>query len=833
MLKSEWKHLCRTPKGIAAIIAIMMLPIVYTGLFLWAFWDPYSNLDALPVAIVNDDVSYDFEGETLQLGDDLVEKLIDSNTFQFDEVLADEAQAGLDAGNYYLIIEIPKTFSQHATTLLDEEPQKLMINYVANEGQNFLGGQIGETAVTKIREEVNEQVARTYAEMLFESIVQAGDGMVEATNGAVELQTGALNLASGTTDLKEYLKKLASSTVSLVAGITDIQDGVKQAQDGAATLADGLHELADGNVQLQSGITDVAAGASTLRTGLTDYTSGVSQVATGYETLQQKQQQFEAGMETFATSTAALAEGATKLHTSTEQLTAGTATIATGAAEAAAGVAQVAQGANNVADEMVIVSDKSAALQQGTATIAANAQQLQQAIHAVNEQLQQGNTQQAVTMMNELTTASDVLAAGASQLQQGASELTVGTQQIATGAADVSNGLTRANDAVTQVASGAASLQASTEQLHEGTSTLSAGVNEVVTASTTIHGHTTQLTAGYAEAFTGLKRLTAENTALISGAEQLQQGLTTIGQKMTDFGLGLASAEKGSIDLSTGVDTLAAGTVDLVTGTKELSTSSNELAEGSVSLATGALDLANGTTTLSTELTSAQQEVSTIHPTEGTYDMMASPVHLSKTVVNEVPNYGTGFAPYFISLGLAVGGLLIAQIYDYVSAYRRPTSGTAWFMSKMSVLVLISLAQATFVTIVVMAIGVDVTHPLMMFGVSFLASMAFISIVQMLVTWLGDVGKFLALIVLIVQLVTSAGTFPIELIPSALQQFYGMLPMTYSVEAFRAIISTGDMNVLRNSSIIITLFTLPSIAMTYTYFLVKYRHVKRAEQITA
>ena len=117
-----------------------------------------------------------------------------------------------------------------------------------------------------------------------------------------------------------------------------------------------------------------------------------------------------------------------------------------------------------------------------------------------------------------------------------------------------------------------------------------------------------------------------------------------------------------------------------------------------------------------------------------------------------------------------------------------------------------------------------------MFGLSTLASMAFISIVQMLVTWLGVVGKFMALVVLIIQLVTSAGTFPIELIPSALQKFYGALPMTYSVEAFRAVISTGDMTVLANSALIITLFTLPCIVLTYVYFIVKFKQLQKYEQ---
>jgi putative membrane protein len=75
---------------------------------------------------------------------------------------------------------------------------------------------------------------------------------------------------------------------------------------------------------------------------------------------------------------------------------------------------------------------------------------------------------------------------------------------------------------------------------------------------------------------------------------------------------------------------------------------------------------------------------------------------------------------------------------------------------------------------------------------SILTSLAFIALVQFLVTLLGDPGLFVAIIILILQLTTSAGTFPLELIPGALQVFNAFLPMTYSVAGFKAVISSGD-----------------------------------------
>ena len=837
MFKSEWKNILSTPKGIAAILAIMVLPIVYTGLFLWAFWDPYSNLNALPVAIVNDDVAHSFEGETLHLGDDLVEKLIESETFHFEEVSSEQAQAGLNKGDYYLIIEIPQTFSEHATTLLDDTPQKLTINYIANEGQNFLGGQIGETAVNKIRDEVNEQVARTYAEQLFNAIVQLGDGVEEATNGAVELNDGALTVVNGATDLKGYLQQLASSTVTLAEGTLTLQDGAKKAADGAVSLVSGLTELMTGSSQLQDGVIDASTGAASLNDGVTTYTNGVSEVAAGYNTLQQKQQQFHDGVQTIAHSTTALQDGATQVVDGVAQVATGATDLSAGAAEASTRVAQLADGATNLQAGATNLAQGASGVAVGATDVTTGAVQVQDGLVALQQQIAQLEASlppaqygTLAATVEQLVAGSKAVAQGASQLQTGASTVAQGAQNVTDGATELAAGAAKAADGVNELATGASSLAEGAATVQTGAASLADGTARLATGAQELAANATQLTAGYTDAFNGLQQVVQNSNTLASGANDLAAGLATMSSKMGEFVNGVVSAKTGATDLTSGLTDLASGTTELVNGTNELTAKSGDLAQGGADLASGAAKLAEGTTTFSDELTTAKEEAGSINPTDNTYDMMASPVEVSKTVYNEVPNYGTGFAPYFISLGLAVGGLLIAQIYDYVKAYRRPTSGTAWFISKMSVLLLISLAQSAFVTIVVIAIGVDVEHPWLMFGLSMIASVAFISIVQMLVTWLGDVGKFMALVVLIIQLVTSAGTFPIELIPSALQKFYGALPMTYSVEAFRAVVSTGDMTVLANSAFIIALFTLPCIVLTYVYFIVKFKQLQKHEQ---
>ncbi|NQD66311.1 YhgE/Pip domain-containing protein, partial [Bacillus haikouensis] len=98
-------------------------------------------------------------------------------------------------------------------------------------------------------------------------------------------------------------------------------------------------------------------------------------------------------------------------------------------------------------------------------------------------------------------------------------------------------------------------------------------------------------------------------------------------------------------------------------------------------------------------------------------------------------------------------------------------------------------------------------------------SLTFLALIQMLVTILGDPGRFVAIIILILQLTTSAGTFPLELIPSALQPISALLPMTYSVAAFKAVISSGDFAFMWQNIFILLSYFVVFIAITSIYFM--------------
>ena len=276
MIKQEFLNILRNRKILIPILAVLFIPVLYAGMFLWAFWDPYAQLTDLPVAIVNEDIGAELDGEQISIGKDVTENLVQSNQFRFVEVSKSEGEEALEKQDYYMIIELPSDFSQHATTLLNVEPEKLTINYIPNEGFNFLSAQIGDTAMERIRAEVNKQVVASYSEKLFSSITKMGEGYEVAADGASKLYTGADKLSAGASDLKGYLEQLARGSIQLADGTNELSTGIVQAAEGANNLTKGLGQLSSGAGQLHQGALQASDGADQLQSGVETYTQGVA-----------------------------------------------------------------------------------------------------------------------------------------------------------------------------------------------------------------------------------------------------------------------------------------------------------------------------------------------------------------------------------------------------------------------------------------------------------------------------------------------------------------------------------------------------------------------------
>ena len=718
LLKQEWLSLWKDKKLTLSIVVMFIMPLLYSGMLLWAFWNPYGHLENLPVALVNNDAGHEFEGEKLALGDELIANLKDNATFKFMETSSEEANKMLANQEAYIVIEIPKNFSQHATTLLNDEPQKLELLYTVDEASNFLSSKIGDSAINQIQSEVNEEVATTYAEQLFATIEKLSDGYGDAADGAVTIHDGIAELQAGTTDLKGYLQQLASSTVTLAGGTDKLVTGVTSAKTGSEELVTGSAKLEEGGNKLEAGANDLEAGASSLVQGVTSYTQGVDKLATNQQALVEGQQQFHSSLSGLETKSQQIAVKSSELASSTEQL--------------AAGIAALDDNLTAVLAQLP--SEQSAAIK-----------------------------------------------ASLAQLQTSSAQIATGAQALSTNQAALQN-----------------------------------GVGELVTGHSTIVANSEKLA-------NGLQQVATNSQQLVAGATDVATGGATLSSSMADFNAGVSSLTGGIAKLDQGLGELSSGAGDLAQGTHTLSAKSSELADGSGKLVEGTNKLVDGTDELAGTLQQAKDD-STVKATDNTYEMVAAPVQVDKEIQNEVSNYGTGFAPYFISLGLFVGALLLTNVYPFVQPAVHPTGVLSWFISKSAVPFVVWIFQTTILSLFLLyGLQLEVTNLPLFIALMAVTSFAFIAIVQLFTVVLGDVGRFIVLVFLILQLASSAGTFPVELLPAGLQSIHTFMPMSYSVEALRHVISSTNYSVVYSNMALLGTIGVICVALSFAFFAMLYK----------
>lgn len=753
----------RNRKLLISMIAVICIPVMYAGLFLGAFWDPYGKMDQLPVAVVNNDAGAKYGDEELRIGDDLVQELKKGGDFAWNFVSRGEAEEGMKENRYYMTIVIPEDFSSKAATVMDEHPQPSEIIFEPNEGFNFLASQIGGTAVKEIRAKVSEKVTEAYSKSLFEQITKVADGLGEAGNGASELSDGAGKLDEGAAKLKENLSKMVSGTLKLQEGIQPLAGGAGDLQKGALTLKEGSQQLSGGldqltsaHKQLESGVAASHQGTVQLKEGLQASEAGSAKLQAGLQSAVDGSGKLQAGL-------AATLDGSGKLTDGLKQSAAGSAKLAESMKTAEAGGAKVAAGAQSVA------------------------QGLKQMVQA-NPELAQN------TSFQKLVAASQAVAQGTEELHQGQQQLSEGTSSLHQSQLQLVGGAGGLNDALRQLSGGADQLGKGAEQLTAGMEQLHQGQKQLLQGATRLEAGQSKLEAGMKQFGTKLGEAAGGGKQLASGAAQIAEGSGKLKGGMSQLGSGVAAIADGSKQLDDGAGQLTEGLGKLKDGSGELASKLNEAAEKSGEVKAG----------------------------DENFKMFAEPVHIEEKKYSEVPNYGTGFAPYFLSLGLFVGALISTIVIPMRDSSVLGASGFNRFMSRTLSFVMMSVLQSLLSAIIILyGLKLDVQSVPLFYLFTFMTSLSFMFMIQAIVTWLDQPGRFVVIVLLIFQLTTSAGTFPLELIPDWMKALNPLLPMTYSVIGFKAVVSTGDFAVMWQQTAVLGAVGIVFLGLTLAYFLMK------------
>ena len=848
----EWKAIFKKPTFIIVMIGISLIPALYNIIFLSSMWDPYGQLSDLPVAVINNDKEASYNGNSMSIGKDMVSNLKENNTLDFHFVDEEEGKKGLEDGDYYMVVTLPSDLSEKAASILTDHPEQMQIDYQTSSGHSFIASKMSDSAMTQLKQNVSTNVTETYTKALFDKMVELKDGMSQAASGSEKLTDGANQLVAGNQTLTTNLHSLVASSLtfsngteqftkglsSYVSGVEQLHLGLGNFNSGLVTYTGAVSQLDSGLGQLSSKSPELLRGINQLYTGVESYTGGVSQLNDGLN-------QFSSGVSAYTNGVGNLAIGANQLSNQS-------ATLRMSVEQLSEGIQQLSSKLDALSEQKDQINQLSSGLNQLNQVIqnidVEDTKQLDSVLSSIvslsNQMLASAQSEKATTLANIQSTAAyqsltseqqAEISASVSQnstdsiqsaqsiialvqglqgslenLQNQSSNLSTLQNQAnqvlplaSTSLTGLSSGLTEIQGAVTSklvpasqsIASGVNAYTAGVDkvsqgasQLSEKNSTLTGSLDQLVSGSNTLTQKSSSLTAGVGQ-------LVEKTPELVSGIEKLSTGSNQLNQKSQELMAGVDKLQLGSGQLADKSSQLFSGASQLENGANKLADGAGKLAEGGTKLTSGLEGIQTGLASLGQGLGNASDQLKLASTESKNAEILSNPLNLSKTDNDQVPVNGIAMAPYMISVALFVAAISTNMIFAKLPSGRHPESRWAWLKSRAEINGIIAVLAGILVYGGVHLIGLTANHEMRTFILIILTSLVFMSMVTALTTWNSRIGAFFSLILLLLQLASSAGTYPLALTNDFFRAINPWLPMSYSVSGLRQTISmTGNIH---------------------------------------
>jgi putative membrane protein len=582
-------------------------------------------------------------------------------------------------------------------------------------------------------------------------------------------------------EIKEQLETKVDEEITTEL-VSELQATPGKLQD----LSNGLGDMADGSTKLSNGLKDLSKGQNSLVTGVLQLDNGLNALLDGSSKLSQNIGALESGIAQTKTSVMSALPSMNGAAGQTASLTESLQKLATGAQEVSDGLSKASAGTSQLTAAATSNTSGLPALAAGIEKADAGAAKLSTGVNAYVDGVN-GLIDQNKALMTKL----NAIYASASMTD---SQKSAAAQQVLAAAAAPEN------------QSQLQKLAASGSQLKSGASDIATGTGQLKASERAL----TDLSANLLKLDTSLQKLSDGASQVTGGVKQMQAGAASLGGISDSLGALTTALDR----LDAGAKKLYDGSLSLTAGLQEAKTGSNQLVGGGQKLQDGTAQLQEGVTALSDGISSAKSSVDNaidkanndLKATQGLSDFASKPVTVNESPINPVPNYGTAFGPYFISLSLYVGALIMfVGIYldgDEKIPMLSRDSGRRFV--RVGVFAVIGIVQAVGLALIVRyGLGIHLANPAAYYLSCILTSLVFIAIVQFFMVCLKDAGKFLSMLLLILQLTANGGTFPMETVPKFFNVISPYMPMTYSVRLFKETISGYDSKAALTSVLIL------------------------------
>ncbi|MEJ9279936.1 YhgE/Pip domain-containing protein [Ureibacillus thermosphaericus] len=832
---TDWRNIFKVPIALFLIVGLMILPSLYAWFNIKGAWDPYGDTSGIAIAVTNEDEGavIDHQGvkKEIKVGEEVVKSLKDNPVFDWTFVSTEEAERGVNHGDYYASIFIPNDFSAQLATILEENPEHPEIQYSVNEKINAIAPKITAKGATSIIEEVNKNFVKTVSEALFTEFNKIGLKLEKELPTIRHMKQRVFELEKRLPAIEEAGKK----ALAFEQKLPEIRDKgekivelekkipeIMQAGNYILKLEESLPKIEEvGNeiIVIQQKLPDIQKAVDRIVEIDQNFYKVEEALNKAIENAEKADVIIREAQETLPKVEKIAKDGgafAASLNDFLQQNDGAFAAIAPVIKQNISLLQQTADAVTQLTDILKQEKinpeptlDALAFLQErlaSGATIAGriadlftklnaylptqpldhviqrlndvqtNFEQQIEAMKSIQTVIERGE-QPAKTAINNLNSLSknasrtlgDILERYDTEIVPSIQEALANLKSSAQNAADVLEmAQTRLPDIEAILDDAAKGVDYSQEELARLKNKLPAIRTNFHEAAETIQGKMDQLTEAVNQAAAFMKqdwpqlepkiREAAEfvRTDLPKAEEEIHQLADFIQQKLPE--------------IEESVHRLA----DLVrTDLPEL--------EDSVRKAADKIRQFEQSQDLDDIIALLKNDI------QNESDFLANPVHLKENKKFPIPNYGSAMSPFYTTLSLWVGALLLVSLlrFDVENPEEAYKSHHIYF-GRLFTFWTIGFFQALIVTIGDMVIlGAYVADPFFFVLFGILISLVFMTIVYTFVSVFGNIGKAFAIIMLVLQLSASGGTFPVQVTPPFFQAVHPFLPFTYAISLMR------------------------------------------------
>lgn len=724
------RDMCHATRNVIAVIVSMGL-VVVPALYAWfniaASWDPYGNTKALKVAVANNDKGYksDLIPVRVNVGETIISTLHANDQLDWQFVKSDKAIDGVESGEYYAAIVIPKGFSADMMTLFSPDIKHAQLKYYLNEKINPIAPHITDQGATTVVNTIDKTFAKTIAQV------------------GLDLASSILHY-SQSPQMAEYMRNLNGNLTTMA----DTLSGASQQVTAYSQLLGSANDIVDSTGKLL---------ASATKAG------------------KQAQNALKQGK-----------SGATSLTSA---------------------------GAN-------VTSSVNTALDQVSGAFDQVAAKVNKAFDAIDKD-------------------SDTAA----------SQLTTLSEQVSSGESLYDTYITSLNH-----------MRESVEQLPDSDSAKQAlleAIDREITLLEAAKGDSQKLAQQLKDAST---QVTQDTAAAERSRKEILNRITSAKQSISNVRDDYATNVKPKIDaLASTVSTLISQTDSMIT---QLSGTTDSLNDVTSSVGTNIASIRSTLDGIATKLNSSATTLNTLITAMNSSDngaensnelkslttsnastlstLISAPVALHRVAVYPIANYGSAMAPFYTILSIWVGAIILCAMLKVTISDREkahvlglgdtlpriagpsgPGNASRWglrldheYFGRYAIFALLALLQGTLVCLGDMYfLGVQANHALQFLAVGWLAALVFSNIVYTLTVSFGDIGKAVAVVLLVMQVAGSGGTFPIETLPKFFQMLYPFLPFPHAIDAMHAAMAGSYGNEYLLDMVYLALFLIPSLLL--------------------